>query len=66
MSNITVVDTDNRDQNETILILSNGLRISVNPVELFQNMIENNFGPGSEPEDTSILDSMTDLLREHM
>lgn len=36
-----VDDTDNRDPTTTILKLSDGSCVEVNPVELFRNMLQN-------------------------
>jgi len=36
-----ILDTDNRDVNTTVLKLDNGTEITVDPVELFRNALEN-------------------------
>jgi len=37
----TVVELDNRDQSETWLWLEDGSRVEVDPIELFENLLEN-------------------------
>lgn len=41
---VEVIDTDNRDPITTVLTLSNGTKVEINPVELFHNMLENHPG----------------------
>jgi hypothetical protein len=41
MKRVEIKDTDNRDCFETDLILDNGTIVSVNVMDLFENMLEN-------------------------
>ena len=59
---LTVVETDNRGLEETDLILNNGMKVKVNPKQLFIDMIENL--PEKDYEDLSIFDEMIDFLTE--
>ena len=38
---LTIVETDNRDSRYTVLHLSNGDRVEVDVVDLYENMLEN-------------------------
>lgn len=38
---LTVIDTDNRDRYTTILKLSDGSTVEINPQFLFENVLEN-------------------------
>jgi len=54
-----VVEIDNKDQNVTLVTTDQGIIIEVDPVALFTDMVRNLTG------DKSILDDMTDFIREH-
>ena len=41
MKRVEIKETDNRDCYETDLILDNGTVVSVNVIDLFENMLEN-------------------------
>ena len=41
MKRVEIKETDNRDCFETDLILNNGTVVSVNVMDLFENMLEN-------------------------
>jgi hypothetical protein len=41
MKRVEIKETDNRDCSETDLILDNGTVVSVNVMDLFENMLEN-------------------------
>jgi hypothetical protein len=41
MKRVEIKETDNRDCFETDLILDNGTVVSVNVIDLFENMLEN-------------------------
>jgi hypothetical protein len=41
MKRVEIKETDNRDCYETDLILDNGTVVSVNVMDLFENMLEN-------------------------
>ena len=41
MKRVNIKETDNRDSSETDLILDNGTVVSVNVMDLFENMLEN-------------------------
>ena len=60
---LTVVETDNRGLEETDLILNNGMKVKVNPKQLFIDMIEN-LPEKDFCEDLSIFDEMIDFLTE--
>lgn len=60
MTKRTVIETDNRDQYTTTLILDNGDTVDVNPVELVMNMIENL----PEDGDHSVIDELRDFLKD--
>ena len=75
MSSHFIISTDNRDQTTTTLTLSavdgsNGadiITVDIDPIELFENMIENCFDPdraNDDDLDTSILDAMNDFLSD--
>ena len=41
MKRVNIKETDNRDSNETDLILDNGTVVSIDVQDLFENMLEN-------------------------
>jgi hypothetical protein len=54
MKRVEIKETDNRDCFETDLILDNGTVVSVNVMDLFENMLENLF-------DDDLLDKFYEL-----
>jgi hypothetical protein len=64
---VTVVSTDNRDTCCTVLTLSNGTTVEVDPIELYDNAIENSLiGEGLDELKRSVMlgDSNWDDIRE--
>ena len=66
-----VTVTDSQDQKTTILTCQNEagdtVEVEIDPIELFENMIENCFDPdraNDDDLDTSILDAMNDFLSD--
>ena len=55
---LDIVGTDNRDINTTILNLSNGSYIEVNPIDLMGNAIENADDPKTMQQFKSLVSSL--------
>ena len=75
MSSHFIISVDNRDQKTTTLTLSavDGskgagiITVDIDPVDLFENMLENCFGQDrrdTDDLDTSLLDAMSDFLSD--
>lgn len=64
MASLTVGGLDSRDSCTTVLLLTNGDTVEIDPQALFVNMVENCFDPSNPDIDRSDLESMRDFLRE--
>ena len=65
MTVLTVTNIDNQDSITTLLTLSNGTEVEVDVVDLYTNMVENNYeGPSKAggSMDTSDIQAMVDYL----